>query len=89
MVLAVVVTLAGAREGAREDVAVFPAGHTLVHLFEWRWEDVAKECKEFLAPKGFWGVQVIHLSDHRLLLPDASDSHMKHFQRPRKRSRGF
>lgn len=24
-----------------------------VHLFEWGWEDIAKECETFLGPKGF------------------------------------
>ncbi|CAG0891410.1 unnamed protein product [Darwinula stevensoni] len=31
---------------------------TFVHLFEWRWEDIAAECERFLGPKGFAGVQV-------------------------------
>ncbi|WP_246225620.1 starch-binding protein [Vibrio agarilyticus] len=31
---------------------------TFVHLFEWKWEDVAKECETFLGPKGFSAVQV-------------------------------
>lgn len=31
---------------------------TLVHLFEWKWNDIAKECEEFLGPKGYAGVQV-------------------------------
>ncbi|XP_046678675.1 alpha-amylase 4N-like isoform X3 [Homalodisca vitripennis] len=30
----------------------------LVHLFEWTYPDIAKECEEFLAPKGFAGVQI-------------------------------
>ena len=30
----------------------------IVHLFEWRWEDIALECERFLAPAGFCGVQV-------------------------------
>ncbi|KAK7810611.1 hypothetical protein U0070_008232, partial [Myodes glareolus] len=30
----------------------------IVHLFEWRWVDIAKECERYLAPKGFGGVQV-------------------------------
>lgn len=29
-----------------------------VHLFEWRWDDVATECETFLGPKGFSAVQV-------------------------------
>ncbi|KAM7318029.1 hypothetical protein ACRRTK_022766 [Alexandromys fortis] len=31
---------------------------SIVHLFEWRWADIAKECERYLAPKGFAGVQV-------------------------------
>uniref|UniRef100_A0A023EVZ4 Alpha-amylase n=1 Tax=Aedes albopictus TaxID=7160 RepID=A0A023EVZ4_AEDAL len=30
----------------------------IVHLFEWKWQDVADECERFLAPKGYAGVQV-------------------------------
>ncbi|XP_005367977.1 pancreatic alpha-amylase-like isoform X2 [Microtus ochrogaster] len=31
---------------------------SIVHLFEWRWVDIAKECERYLGPKGFGGVQV-------------------------------
>lgn len=30
----------------------------MVHLFEWRWADIANECENFLAPNGFAGVQI-------------------------------
>lgn len=30
----------------------------MVHLFEWKWEDIANECEQFLGPNGFAGVQV-------------------------------
>ena len=33
----------------------------LVHLFEWPWDAVARECEEVLGPKGFCGVQVSNL----------------------------
>ena len=32
---------------------------TIVHLFEWRWNDIADECERFLGPEGYRGVQVI------------------------------
>ena len=32
---------------------------TIVHLFEWRWNDIADECERFLGPAGYGGVQVI------------------------------
>uniref|UniRef100_A0A3B1ITS2 Alpha-amylase n=1 Tax=Astyanax mexicanus TaxID=7994 RepID=A0A3B1ITS2_ASTMX len=31
---------------------------SLVHLFEWRWADIAAECERYLAPNGFGGVQI-------------------------------
>lgn len=31
---------------------------TMVHLFEWKWNDIADECERFLAPIGYAGVQV-------------------------------
>ena len=32
--------------------------NTIVHLFEWKWDDIARECENFLGPKGYAGVQV-------------------------------
>uniref|UniRef100_A0AAY4ALB3 alpha-amylase n=1 Tax=Denticeps clupeoides TaxID=299321 RepID=A0AAY4ALB3_9TELE len=31
---------------------------SIVHLFEWRWEDIAAECERYLAPNGYGGVQI-------------------------------
>ncbi|XP_018413796.1 PREDICTED: pancreatic alpha-amylase-like [Nanorana parkeri] len=31
---------------------------SIVHLFEWRWEDIAAECEQYLGPNGFGGVQI-------------------------------
>lgn len=37
----------------------FARGRTgIVHLFEWKWDDIALECERFLGPKRFAGVQV-------------------------------
>lgn len=30
----------------------------MVHLFEWKWVDIASECERFLAPRGYGAVQV-------------------------------
>lgn len=38
-----------------------------VHLFEWKWTDIAKECERFLGPKGFGGIQVSPPSEHRVI----------------------
>jgi alpha-amylase len=43
------------------------AGETFVHLFEWRWADIARECEVWLGPKGFKGVQVSPPSEHALV----------------------
>ena len=45
-----------------------PAGGTFVHLFEWRWSDIEKECS-FLAAKGYSAVQVSPPNEH--LVPTA------------------
>ena len=33
-------------------------GTVIVHLFNWKWTDIAAECERFLGPRGFCGVQV-------------------------------
>lgn len=35
-----------------------------VHLFEWKWTDIEKECVNFLGPKGFSAVQVSPVNEH-------------------------
>lgn len=37
---------------------------TFVHLFEWRWTDIATECEQFLGPKGYAAVQVSPPNEH-------------------------
>ncbi len=46
-----------------------PAGGVFVHLFEWPWADVAKECT-FLAQKGYTAVQVSPPNEH--IVPTAN-----------------
>lgn len=41
-----------------------PQPTTFVHLFEWNWQDVAKECEEHLGPKGYAAVQVSPPNEH-------------------------
>nr|KAG5706336.1 hypothetical protein BaRGS_026118 [Batillaria attramentaria] len=36
----------------------------IVHLFEWKWTDIAAECERFLGPWGFCGVQVSPPHEH-------------------------
>ncbi|QTH72163.1 alpha-amylase [Pseudoalteromonas xiamenensis] len=37
---------------------------TFVHLFEWSWQDVAKECETYLGPRGYAAVQVSPPNEH-------------------------
>ncbi|KAK5889343.1 hypothetical protein CesoFtcFv8_015356 [Champsocephalus esox] len=39
----------------------------IVHLFEWRWADIAAECERFLAPNGFGGVQISPPNEHIII----------------------
>lgn len=39
-----------------------------VHLFEWKWIDIAKECENYLGPKGFAAVQVSPPNEHAVVL---------------------
>lgn len=32
--------------------------NVIVHLFEWKWGDIAAECERFLGPNGFGGIQI-------------------------------
>ena len=41
-------------------------GSVFVHLFEWRWTDIARECEEFLGPNGYDAVQVSPPNEHVL-----------------------
>ena len=40
------------------------ASAVFVHLFEWRWPDVAQECEDFLGPNGYKAVQVSPPQEH-------------------------
>lgn len=40
------------------------AGDVFVHLFEWKWSDVATECERVLGPAGFRAVQVSPPQEH-------------------------
>lgn len=46
---------------AQKDPHWSPDRNTIVHLFEWKFNDIADECERFLGPKGYAGVQVSFL----------------------------
>ncbi len=45
------------------------AGDVFVHLFEWKWTDVATECEQVLGPAGFQAVQISPPQEHSLQPP--------------------
>ena len=40
------------------DPHFFDDRRVIAHLMEWKYSEIAKECEEFLGPKGYGGVQV-------------------------------
>ena len=36
----------------------------IVHLFQWKFNDIANECEKVLGPKGFEGVQITPPAEH-------------------------
>ena len=47
-----------AGENTNKNPHFVPGHDTIVHLFEWKWNDIARECEQFLGPMGYGGVQV-------------------------------
>ncbi|MDH3457585.1 MAG: alpha-amylase family protein [Gemmatimonadota bacterium] len=43
------------------------AGDVVVHLFEWKWTDIATECETVLGPAGFKAVQVSPPQEHSIV----------------------
>ena len=43
------------------------AGDVFVHLFEWKWNDIADECENVLGPLGYDAVQVSPPQEHSLV----------------------
>src|SRR5438034_1259598 len=43
------------------------AGDVFVHLFEWKWTDIAAECESVLGPAGFKAVQISPPQEHSIV----------------------
>lgn len=48
------------------------AGEVFVHLFEWRWADIARECEQFLGPVGYAAVQISPPNEHAVITGTAT-----------------
>lgn len=53
-----------ARGNAYTETHCLDSKQVIVHLFEWSWNDIAKECETILGPKGYCGVQVSPPMEH-------------------------
>jgi len=63
-----------ALDGPFYDPQTWPNRSGIVHLFEWKWLDIAKECEDFLAPKGYAAVQV-NFVNYRQFYSERRQSH--------------
>lgn len=45
----------------------WPGRTGIVHLFEWKFNDIADECEHFLAPAGYGGVQVSPITENAIV----------------------
>ncbi|XP_034249941.1 alpha-amylase B-like isoform X2 [Thrips palmi] len=68
VLLALLVLLATSWAQRQPNMA--PGRSTIVHLFEWKWTDVADECERFLAPKGYGAVQVSPVTENVVVWKD-------------------
>ena len=51
------VALSLSQSQATKDPLTVSGRNSFIHLFEWKWTDIAAECERFLAPKGYGAVQ--------------------------------
>ncbi len=71
LVLVLLQTIFANANPAQASTTTTKNGGVMVHLFEWKWTDIGKECS-YLAKKGYWAVQVSPPMEH--VLPAANMS---------------
>ncbi|XP_060527356.1 alpha-amylase-like [Cylas formicarius] len=52
---------------AQKDPHFVDGRNTIVHLFEWKWADIAAECENFLSKKRFGGIQISPPSENVII----------------------
>jgi len=67
LILLLILAGCSASPDSADSVATTPNDGVMVHLFEWRWADVAQECEEFLGPNGYEAVQVSPPSENHVI----------------------
>ncbi|XP_042220003.1 alpha-amylase-like [Homarus americanus] len=65
--LLVLVVVVGVVRAVYDTPSCADGRQTIVHLFEWKWTDIAQECERFLADAGFCAVQVSPPMEHAVV----------------------
>lgn len=58
LVLLYFVSVSRAQSDAHDSFHGVDGRDVTVHLFQWKWTDIANECEQFLGPNGFGAVRV-------------------------------
>lgn len=56
--------------GTNKEPNMVSGRSVIVHLFEWRFDDIAEECETFLGPRGYGGVQTSPVNEHGIVFGD-------------------
>lgn len=56
--------------GSNKEPNMLPGRSVIVHLFEWRFDDIAEECETFLGPRGYGGVQTSPVNEHGIIFEE-------------------
>jgi len=67
LVLGLLLAVAASADAAFQATNCAPGRSAITHLFEWRWDDIASECENFLGPYGYCGVQISPPSENALI----------------------
>lgn len=54
---------------AQHNQNLWPNRTAIVHLFEWKFSDIADECERFLAPHGYGAIQVSPVNENLIVSP--------------------
>ncbi|XP_058456094.1 alpha-amylase-like [Malaya genurostris] len=66
--LFVLILCGGISIKAQIDPNQWPNRSGIVQLFEWKWSDIAIECEQFLAAKGYGGVQISPPAENAIIM---------------------
>lgn len=63
-------TVHGGTYSDYDSIHTLPNRPTMVHLFEWKWTDIANECETFLSKYGYGAVQISPPNEHLMQVQD-------------------